>query len=79
MYLGRVPFVLAVAVVVHHVAGALIPPFLERLELVVVGFSVLLELSRFFLHGGWWSGVFGVLVIPCHPYNQHTHAYDGVK
>lgn len=48
MYLSRVPLVLAVAV--HHVPGALVPPLLEGFELVVVSFSVLLEFSRFFLN-----------------------------
>lgn len=59
-YLSRVPVVIAViavTVVVHHgVSGpVLIPPLLESLEFVVVGFSVLLELSRFLLYAHKYS------------------------
>lgn len=48
-YLGRFPFVVAVAFVVHHVPGSLVPPLLQGFKLIVVGLSVLLELSRLFL------------------------------
>lgn len=44
-----VPAAVAVAVLVHLVAGLPVPPLLEGFELVIVGLSVLLELAGFVL------------------------------